>query len=159
MLDTRVSNRCCACYITASGGLAWPLRCRKWSAAARDASSMKAVVPKTQCDWSLLMYLWSSYMLTLPALRPWWSQIKPQTWWTFWSFATLYETCHGIHDPQSNCKKTVAKFLWHRYISIFGAPAKLLSDWETNFESNIIRELCELIGIQKVRTSTLLFSN
>ena len=49
--------------------------------------------------------------------------------------------------------KTVAKFLWQGYISIFGALAKLLSDWEANFESNIVKELCELMGIQKVRTS------
>ena len=49
--------------------------------------------------------------------------------------------------------KTVAKFLWQGYISIFEAPAKFLSDWGANFESNITKELCELIGIQKVRTS------
>ena len=49
--------------------------------------------------------------------------------------------------------KTVAKFLWQGYISIFRAPAKLLSDWGANFESNISRELCELMGILKVRTS------
>ena len=50
--------------------------------------------------------------------------------------------------------KTIAKFLWQGYISIFGEPAKLLSDQGTNFESNIIKELCELMGIQKVRTSS-----
>ena len=33
------------------------------------------------------------------------------------------------------------------------APAKLLSDWGANFESNIIRELCELMDTCKVRTS------
>ena len=49
--------------------------------------------------------------------------------------------------------QTVAEFLWHGYISIFIALAKPLSDWETNFESNIIRELCNLMGIRKVRTS------
>ena len=38
--------------------------------------------------------------------------------------------------------KTVAKFLWQGYISIFRALAKLLSDQGTNFESNIIKELC-----------------
>ena len=47
---------------------------------------------------------------------------------------------------------TVAKFLWQGYISIFRAPAKILSDQGTNFVSNIISELCELMGIQKVRT-------
>ena len=43
--------------------------------------------------------------------------------------------------------KTVAKFLWQGYILIFGALAKLLSDQGANFESNIIKELCELMGI------------
>ena len=36
--------------------------------------------------------------------------------------------------------KTVANFLWQVYISIFGAPAKLLSDRGVNFK-NIIRAL------------------
>ena len=49
--------------------------------------------------------------------------------------------------------KTVAKFLWQGYISIFQAPSKLLSDQGTNFESNIIKDLCQLMGIWKVRTS------
>ena len=54
--------------------------------------------------------------------------------------------------PDQNVK-TIAKFLWQGYISIFGAPAKLLSDWGTNFESNVIKELCELICIWKVMIS------
>ena len=49
--------------------------------------------------------------------------------------------------------KTVTKFLWQGYILIFGALAKLLSDQGTNFESNIIRELCKLMSIWKVRSS------
>ena len=49
--------------------------------------------------------------------------------------------------------RTVAKFLWQGYISIFGALTKLLSNQGAKFESNIFRELCELMGIQKVRTS------
>ena len=48
--------------------------------------------------------------------------------------------------------KTVAKFLWKGYILIFRALAKLLSDWGATFESNIIIELCEFMGIWKVRT-------
>ena len=45
--------------------------------------------------------------------------------------------------------KTVPKFLWQGYILIFGALAKLLSDWGATFESNIISNLCKLMGIQK----------
>ena len=48
--------------------------------------------------------------------------------------------------------KAVARFLWQGYILIFRAPAKLLSDWGANFESNIFSGLCELMGIQKVWT-------
>ena len=49
--------------------------------------------------------------------------------------------------------KTIAKFLWEGYILIFRAPPKLLSDQRAIFESNIIRELCRLMGSWKVRTS------
>ena len=49
--------------------------------------------------------------------------------------------------------KTVATFLWQGHFSIFRTLAKLLSDWGANFESNNIRELCELMSIWKVRTS------
>ena len=49
--------------------------------------------------------------------------------------------------------KIFTKILWQGYILIFQAPAKLLNNQGANFESNIIRELCRLTGIQKVRTS------
>ena len=55
--------------------------------------------------------------------------------------------------------KTVAKFVWQGYIWIFGALAKLLSDQGANFESNIKKELCELMGIWKVMDFTLPCSN
>ena len=48
--------------------------------------------------------------------------------------------------------KTIAKFLYGGYISIFGAPARLLSDRGTNFTSSIIEELCKILGIQWVQT-------
>ena len=44
--------------------------------------------------------------------------------------------------------KTVARFLYGGYISIFGAPARLLSDRDTSFTSSIIEELCMILGIQ-----------
>ena len=44
--------------------------------------------------------------------------------------------------------KTIVKFLYGGFISIFGAPARLLSDRGTSFTSSIIQELCEILGIQ-----------
>ena len=43
---------------------------------------------------------------------------------------------------------TIPKFLYGGYISIFGAPARLLSDRGTSFTSSIIEELCKILGIQ-----------
>ena len=51
--------------------------------------------------------------------------------------------------------KTVTKFLYGGYISIFGAPARLLSDRGTSFTSSIIQELCEVLDIQRLRTMPL----
>ena len=60
---------------------------------------------------------------------------------------------HGMEYMTSNqTTETVAKFLWQGYILIFGALAKLLSDWGGNFKSKIISEPCKPMGIQKVRT-------
>ena len=44
--------------------------------------------------------------------------------------------------------KTLAKFLYGGYISIFGALARLLSDRGTSFTSSIIEELCKILGVK-----------
>ena len=44
--------------------------------------------------------------------------------------------------------KTITKFLYGDYISLFGAPARVLSDRGTSFTSSIIEELCKILGIQ-----------
>ena len=139
MMDTRVSSGCCACCMTSSGGQEWPNRCRGQSATASDASSMNAVMPKPQCNPSLLLHLWSCYMLTLPALRQWWSWTNPQMWWAF-VFCNYFMKHIIAYVTTNQTVKTVAKFLWQGYISIFKAPAKLTRDWGVNFKSNIIRE-------------------
>ena len=48
--------------------------------------------------------------------------------------------------------KTVAKFLYGGYISIFEALARLLSDRGTSFTSSIIEELCKILCIQQLWT-------
>ena len=88
-----------------------------------------------------------------PALRQWWSWINPQMWWTFWSFCNHFMKHIMVYVTPNQTVKTVVKFLWQGYILIFGGLAKLLSDWGAHFESNIIRELCELTDMQKVRAS------
>ena len=48
--------------------------------------------------------------------------------------------------------KTIAKFLYGGYISIFGAPARLLSDRGANFMSSVIEEMCKILGIKQLQT-------
>ena len=44
--------------------------------------------------------------------------------------------------------KTVAKFLYGGYISIFGAPAKLLSDRGASFMSSVIEGMCKILSVK-----------
>ena len=44
--------------------------------------------------------------------------------------------------------KTIAKFLYGGYVSIFGALARLLSNRGASFTSNVIEELCKIFGIK-----------
>ena len=48
--------------------------------------------------------------------------------------------------------KTIAKFLYGGYISIYGALARFLSDRGTRFNCSIIEELCKIPGIQQLWT-------
>src|SRR6218665_1389775 len=49
---------------------------------------------------------------------------------------------------------TVAKALVETVIARYGAPLQILTDQGTNFEGNLFQELCRLLGIDKVRTSS-----
>ena len=50
--------------------------------------------------------------------------------------------------------KTIAKFLYGGYISIFGAPARLLSDRSVGFMSSVIEEMCKILGIKQLWTTS-----
>lgn len=59
-----------------------------------------------------------------------------------------------IAVPTPNQKaRTVAKCLWDNFIVCYGIPERLHSDQGPDFESRLIKELCEVAGIQKSRTT------
>uniref|UniRef100_A0A3Q2XXG7 Gypsy retrotransposon integrase-like protein 1 n=1 Tax=Hippocampus comes TaxID=109280 RepID=A0A3Q2XXG7_HIPCM len=49
--------------------------------------------------------------------------------------------------------KTVAKALWDNLIIPYGFPCRLLSDQGRDFESKLIKDLCEFVGVKKIRTT------
>ena len=57
--------------------------------------------------------------------------------------------------PMANQEATsVARALVETVIVRYGAPLQILTDQGTNFEGNLFRELCRLLGIDKLRTSS-----
>lgn len=67
---------------------------------------------------------------------------------------TDHFTKYALALPTPNQKaRTVARFLWENFISHYGFPERLHSDQGPDFESRTIKELCQLAGIRKVRTT------
>ena len=57
---------------------------------------------------------------------------------------TRYSIAFVTKDQKA---KTVMRILYEWFISIFGVPAKLLSDRGANFTSALVEELCSAFGI------------
>ena len=55
-----------------------------------------------------------------------------------------------VYVTPDQTTRTIAKFLYQGYISIFRALTRLLSDHSANFMSNIISEMCKLLGMKKL---------
>ena len=49
--------------------------------------------------------------------------------------------------------KTTARLLFDHYIAHYGFPARIHSDQDANFESNLIKELCKIARVEKSRTT------
>ena len=65
-----------------------------------------------------------------------------------------YFTCYALaYVTQSQTALTMAKALWDIFIVHYGLPKKILLDQGRNFESELIADLCRLMGTRKLRTS------
>ena len=49
---------------------------------------------------------------------------------------------------------TVAKLLFDHIICVHGCPLQILTDRGTNFESELFQDLCKLMSIDKIRTTS-----
>lgn len=67
---------------------------------------------------------------------------------------TDHFTKFSVAIPTANQKaKTVAKCLWNDFMVCYGIPERLHSDQGPDFESKLIKELCDVAGIKKTRTT------
>ena len=53
-----------------------------------------------------------------------------------------------VYMTPDQTAKPDTKFLYRGYISIFGAPASLLSDKGASFTSSVIEKMCMILGIK-----------
>lgn len=63
---------------------------------------------------------------------------------------TNYATAIPTRDQKA---LTVAKYFWEPFIVHYGFPERLHSDQGGDFESQVVKELCILVGTKKVRMS------
>ena len=63
---------------------------------------------------------------------------------------TRYSQAYPTRDQKA---KTVAKVLWEEFFIHYGFPERLHSDQGRDFEARLIKEMCELAGIRKSRTT------
>lgn len=68
---------------------------------------------------------------------------------------TDHFTKFALAFPTPNQKaRTVAKCLWENFIIYYLIPEPLHTDQGPDFESKLIKELCEVAGIKKCRTTS-----
>ena len=60
---------------------------------------------------------------------------------------------HKLFLQKPKAALATAKLLWNNFILLYGFPEKIISDQGRNFESELIGHLCQLAGVQKLRTS------
>ena len=68
----------------------------------------------------------------------------------FMDYFTKYPECRAIRDQSAT---TVAKAFVEEVVLRHGAPTSILSDQGRNFVSDVMKEVCELLTIQKTTTS------
>ena len=148
ILATRVSSKLCTYYRTSLYGPAWPCQCRKQLVTVNDASKTKVLMQPiiATAPLELIHMDFTSIEKTMDLDQP------PNVV-SVLVFCDHFMKHIMAYMTPNQTVKTVAKFLLQGYISIFGALAKLLRVWGANFESITIKELCELMGIWKVRMS------
>ena len=57
------------------------------------------------------------------------------------------------YPSKTQTAQATARILWDNFIRHFGFPEKFISDQGRNFESDLIKELCKIAGVQKLHTT------
>ena len=82
-----------------------------------------------------------------------WTKSKNGNLWILTAIDTFtkYAWAFAIRNHEA---QTVARFLVERIFTEFGMPKQILSDRGREFESTLMKELCDQMGIDKVKTTS-----
>ena len=58
-----------------------------------------------------------------------------------------------VFVTRNQMARTTARVLYNKYFSVFGFPQRLMSDQGTGFTGKLIKAMCSLLGIEKIRTT------
>ena len=58
-----------------------------------------------------------------------------------------------VYVTRTQTAQIMAKTLWDKFIVHYGLPKKILTNQGWSFESQLVADLCELMGVQKIWTS------
>ena len=144
---------CHSLQVCTSGGQEWLIRCNNLSSPFMHCLQHEGNLPKVPLQpivatapLDLLHIDFTSIEMTMELNQP--CLESP----TSWCSRTISQSMSLVYVTPHQTAKTVVKFLYQGYISIFGAPARLLSNRGTNFMSSIIDEMCTLLGMKKLWT-------
>ena len=57
------------------------------------------------------------------------------------------------YDTPNQMGKVVARMLWENFLVHYGWPTKILTDQGKTFKSSLVKELCSIGQVQKIRTT------
>ena len=60
------------------------------------------------------------------------------------------------YPSKTQTAQATARILWDNFICHYGFPEKFISDQGRNFESDLIKELCKIAGVQKLHTTPII---
>ena len=110
----------------------------------------KAVQPKVRAYWGTLQADQPNEILAMDftSLEP--ASDGRESVLVLTDVFTKYTQAFPTRDQRAT---TVAQVLVQQWFSRFGPPARIHSDQGRNFESLVIKQLCQLYGVQKSRTT------
>ena len=152
MQDTKAMTLLCPYYMNDFGGQEWPNRWNKLLGPAHTAFSMRVASSRALYAQLGLQSPLDLLHVDITSIETMLEPNQSPTVGNILVFQDHFMKHVLAYVTPDQTVKTITKFLYGGYISIFGAPARLLSDRGANFTSSVIEEICKILSIKQLQT-------